>query len=100
MQLQEEAQKHDVLMNTSSASRVTFVPVIDGKEVSAEEFKAIKGKQKEEINRKMGEFELIVKEGLRKIGDLNRAQQKAFKAFKRPFPRKPSSKPPTFFFKN
>ena len=83
MDLQEEAQKHDVLMNTSSASRVTFVPVIDGKEVSAEAFEAIKGKQKEEINRKMGEFELIVKEGLRKIGDLNRAQQKAFKAFKR-----------------
>ena len=28
----------------------------------------------------MGEFELIVKEGLRKVGDLNKAQQKEFKA--------------------
>lgn len=81
--LQEEAQKHDVAMNTSSASRVTFVPVVEGKILSAEEFKDIKGKQKEEITRKMGEFELIVKEGLRKIGELNKAQQKEFKALDR-----------------
>ncbi len=79
-QLQKEAIKHDVSMSTSSASRVTFVPVIEGKILTAEEFKAIKGKQKEELNRKMGEFELIVKEGLRKVGDLNKAQQKEFKA--------------------
>ncbi|MEN8146743.1 MAG: ATP-binding protein [Campylobacterota bacterium] len=83
MQLQKEALKHDVSMNTSSASRVTFVPVIEGKILTSEEFKALKGKQKEELNRKMGEFELIVKEGLRKVGDLNKAQQKEFKALNR-----------------
>ncbi len=81
--LQEEAKKHDVAMNVSSASRVTFVPEIDGKIVSAEEFKAIKGKQKEEINRKMSEFELIVKEELHKVGELNKGQQKEFKALDR-----------------
>ena len=81
--LQEEAHRHDVSMSTSSASRVTFVPVVDGKVLSAEEFKAIKGKQKEEITRKMSEFELIVKEGLRKVGELNKAQQKEFKALDR-----------------
>ena len=82
-QLQKEALKHDVSMSTSSASRVTFVPVIEGKILTSEEFKAIKGKKKEERNRKMGEFELIVKEGLRKVGDLNKAQQLRKQAAKR-----------------
>ncbi len=81
--LQEEAHRHDVSMSTSSASRVTFVPVVDGKVLSSEEFKAIKGKQKEEITRNMSEFEVIVKEGLRKVGELNKAQQKEFKALDR-----------------
>lgn len=81
--LQDEAQKHDVSMNASSTSRVTFVPVVDGKILSAEEFKAIKGEQKEEITRKMTEFEVIVKEGLRKVSELNKAQQKEFKALDR-----------------
>ncbi len=81
--LQEEAQKHDVSMNASSTNRVTFVPVLEGKILSAEEFKAIKGEQKEEITRKMTEFEVIVKEGLRKVSELNKAQQKEFKALDR-----------------
>jgi len=79
--LEEEAKKHDVSMKTSSTSQITFVPVINGKILSAEEFKALAGKEKEEINRKLGEFELIVKEGLRQVSSLNKAQQKEFKAF-------------------
>ncbi len=78
--LEEEAKRHDVSMNTTSKSRITFVPIVDGKILSAEEFRAIGGKQKEEINRKVNEFELIVKEGLRQISSLNKAQQKEFKA--------------------
>lgn len=81
--LQEEATRHDVAMNTTSASRVTFVPVVNGKVLSAEEFTAIKGKEKEEITRKMGEFELIVKEGLHKVSELNKAQHKEFKKLDR-----------------
>lgn len=79
--LEEEATKHDVSMNTSSTSRITFVPVVNGKKLSSEEFKAIGGKEKEEINRKINEFELIVKEGLRQVSTLSKAQQKEFKAF-------------------
>ncbi|MBA3025876.1 MAG: AAA family ATPase [Sulfurimonas sp.] len=78
--LQDEAQKYDVAMNASSLSRVTFVPVVDGKRLSAEEFKAIQGPQKEEIKRKLSEFELIVKDRLRKISELSKAEQKEFKA--------------------
>ena len=76
--LQDEAVKHDVAMDASSMSRVTFVPVVEGKKLSAEEFKAIKGEQKEEINRKLNEFEGIVKEGLRKVSELAKAQRKEF----------------------
>lgn len=78
--LEEEAKKHDVSMNTSSKSRVTFVPVIDGEKLSGDEFKALGDKKKEEVNRKISEFELIVKEGLRQVSALSKAQQKEFKA--------------------
>ena len=78
--LQAEADKHDVSMSMSSNNRITFVPVIDGKVITAEEFKAIEGKEKENINRNLGEFELIVTEGLHKVGLLNKAEQKDFKA--------------------
>ncbi|WP_345980868.1 ATP-binding protein [Sulfurimonas sp. HSL3-2] len=78
--LQEEAVKHDVAMDASSISRVTFVPVVNGKKLSAEEFKAIQGEQKDEINRKLTEYEAILKEGLRKVSDLAKAQQKEFRA--------------------
>jgi lon-related putative ATP-dependent protease len=81
--LQEEAAKHDVSMNVSAPSQVTFAPVIDGKVLSAAEFKHIEGKQKEEITRKLSEFEVIVKEGLRKVGMLNKGQQKEFKVLDR-----------------
>jgi len=78
--LQDEAKKHDVSMNTQSNSRITFVPIVDGKVLTAEEFKAIEGKQKEEINKKIDAFELIVKEGLHQVSQLAKAEQKEFKA--------------------
>ncbi|MDM5271670.1 AAA family ATPase [Sulfurovum sp. zt1-1] len=74
--LQEEAIKRDVQMNISSSSRITFVPVIDGKVLSPEEFKAIKGEKKEKIANDMSEFEGLVKEALRKITELNKVHQK------------------------
>ncbi len=78
--LEAEAKKHDVSMNSTTKSRITFVPIVDGKILSADEFKAIDGEKKEEINRKLSEFELIVKEGLRQVSALNKSQQKEFKA--------------------
>lgn len=44
--LQKEAERLGVAMNTSSSNRVTFVPMIDGKIITTEEFKKIKGKEK------------------------------------------------------
>ncbi|MBE0499342.1 MAG: AAA family ATPase [Campylobacterales bacterium] len=79
-QLQEEARKHDVSMNTASPSRVTFVPIVDGKPITAEEFKTIEGEKKEGLSRKMSEFEQIVKVALRKVSELSKAMQKEFKA--------------------
>lgn len=78
--LQKEATVHDVAMNSSSNTRVTFVPIVDGKILSTEEFNAIKGKKKKEIHKKMNEFESIVKEGLQKVSKLNKELQKEFKA--------------------
>ncbi len=81
--LQEEAKKHEVSMNASSKSRVTFAPVIDGKVLTAEEYNAIKPKEKEKIEKRVSKFEAIVKEGLRKVGELSKAQQKEYKALER-----------------
>lgn len=77
--LQEEAEKYDVAMNASSPTQVTFVPVVDGKKLTAREFQDIKGEQKEEITRKLNEYQAIVKENLRKVSELTKAQQKEFK---------------------
>ena len=82
-QLKKEANAHDVSMNASSSTRVTFVPIVDGKILSSQEFNAIKGKKKKEITKKMSEFELIVKEGLRKVSELTKDLQKEFKALDR-----------------
>ena len=79
-ELQEKAHKYDVSMNSISSGRVTFVPIINGKVLSAEEFNAIKGKEKEKITKRMGKFELIVKEALHNVGELNKDMQKEFKA--------------------
>lgn len=81
--LQKEAERHDVAMNTASPGRVTFVPVVDGKVLSAEEFKAISGKEKEEISAKLNAFEAIVKEGLRDVSRLSKSLQKELMALDR-----------------
>jgi len=77
--LQEEAKKHDVAMNTTSPTRVTFVPIVNGKKLSAQEFQAIEGEEKKKIKERMSEFELIVKEELHKVSELNKAILKEFK---------------------
>ncbi len=77
--LQEQAKNHDVAMNTTSPTRVTFVPIVNGKKLSAEEFRSIEGEQKETIKKNMEEFEAIVKEQLHKVGELNKAILKEFK---------------------
>lgn len=78
LKLQKEARSHDVAMNTPSTTRVTFAPVIDGKVLSAEEFSAIKGQKKKDINKKMSEFESIVKDGLHEVSELNKSLLKEF----------------------
>lgn len=81
--LQQEAHDRGIAMNTSSSSRITFVPMVNGKPVTAEEFKAIEGKEKEEMMAKLNDFEVIVKEGLREVSRLNKLQQKEFIALER-----------------
>ncbi|QOY53842.1 AAA family ATPase [Candidatus Sulfurimonas marisnigri] len=81
--LQEEAKKYDVAMNSASRSRVTFAPVIDSKILTAEEYNAIKGEEKENIKHKIDLFEKIVKEQLQKVSELSKAQQKEFRALER-----------------
>jgi len=77
--LQKEAKNHDVAMNSSSPTRVTFVPIVNGKKISAQEFQTIEGKQKESIKKNMSAFEAIVKEQLHKVGELNKGILKEFK---------------------
>lgn len=78
LRLQKEAESHNIAMNTATSSRVTFVPIVDGKILSADEFKAIKGEEKEKINAKLIEFEAIVKEALQEVTQLSKAQHKEF----------------------
>jgi lon-related putative ATP-dependent protease len=77
--LEEEAKKHNISLNASSKSRITFTPIVDGKILSEEEFKAISGEKKEEINSRVDAFEIIVRDALHKVGESNRAMQKEFK---------------------
>lgn len=81
--LQKEAENHGVAMNTSTASRVTFIPIVNGKPITPDEFKAIDGKEKEEIMSRMSEFEIIVKNGLRDVSQLSKLEQKEFIALER-----------------
>lgn len=81
--LQTEAENHGVMMNTSTSNRITFVPMVNGKPVTAEEFKAIEGKEKEEMTARLNAFETIVKEGLRGVSHLSKLQQKEFIALDR-----------------
>ena len=77
--LQKKAKDYDVSMNASMSSRVTFVPIVEGKVLSAEEFNAIDDETKQKIQKKMGEFEQIVKDELRKVSQLNKDLQKELK---------------------
>ncbi|MBU1658716.1 AAA family ATPase [bacterium] len=77
--LREEAKKREIAMNATSSSRVTFAPLMDGKILSATEYNAITGKKKDELERNMSEFELIVKENLRNVSILNKSEQKELK---------------------
>ena len=79
LHLQKEAKRHNVSMSSSTPTRVTFVPVMDGKMLSPEEFNAIKGAEKKKIKKNMSDFELLVKEQLHKVGELNKALLKEFK---------------------
>ncbi|NOR57327.1 MAG: AAA family ATPase [Sulfurimonas sp.] len=88
LELQEEAKNHDVSMKTTFVDRVTFVPIIDGKVLSTEEFNAITGKKKEEITKKMSDFERLVKDRLHKITELNKILQKELKALDRKITQK------------
>jgi lon-related putative ATP-dependent protease len=81
--LQDEAKKHDISMNASSRNRVTFAPVVDGKVITAAEYNAIEGEEKEKIDQKVNEFEKIVKEGLNKVNELNKAQRKELKSLEK-----------------
>ena len=81
--LQNEAKKHDVVMNTTTSTHVTFVPVVNGKVLSKEEFAAIKGKEKERIKKKMNDFEAIVKEQLHKASELSKSLLKEFRELDR-----------------
>ncbi|MCW8839148.1 MAG: AAA family ATPase [Thiovulaceae bacterium] len=78
--LQEKAKEYEVSMNATYASRVTFVPIVDGKILSPEEFNAIDARKKKEIQKRMNEFESIVKEELRKVSQLNKSLQKELKS--------------------
>ena len=83
LHLQDEAKKYDVSMSSSTTTRVTFVPIVNGKILSPEEFQATKGKEKNKIKKKMNDFEQIVKERLHKVGELNKALLKEFKELDR-----------------
>ena len=81
--LQDEAKRLNISMNASSKNRVTFAPVIDGKVITASEFNAIEGKEREEIEKRVNEFEKIVKDALHGVNELNKAQRKELKDLER-----------------
>lgn len=82
-ELQKESERHGVAMNAATPSRVTFVPVVEGKVLSAEEFKAIKGEEKEKLTANLNAFEAIVKEALREVSRLGKSLQKELVALDR-----------------
>ncbi len=79
--LHDEAENHNVSMNTASSTRVTFVPMKDGKVLERDKFEALPDDEKVEIQKKLTAFEKLVKEALREISRLNKMQQQEFKAF-------------------
>lgn len=83
LNLQKEAERLGVALNTSTSNRITFVPMIDGKIISTEEFKKIKGKEKKELTAKLNEFEQIVKNGLHEVSNIAKLLQEEFMALDR-----------------
>jgi len=83
LKLQKEAETRGIVMNTSTSNRVTFLPLLKGKPISAEEFKAISGKEKEEMTANLNAFEAVVKEGLHEVSLLSKLMHKEFLAFNR-----------------
>lgn len=83
--LQDEALNHEVFINASSNNRITFVPTLNGKVLSDEEFDAIEGEDKEKINERMTQFKLIVTEQLKKIRGLNKSRHKEIKELDKKF---------------
>ncbi|MDP3266768.1 MAG: AAA family ATPase [Sulfuricurvum sp.] len=81
--LQKEAERLGIAMNTSSSNRVTFVPMVDGKIITTEEFKKIKGKEKKELTAKLNEFEQIVKDALHEVSNIAKLLQQEFIALDR-----------------
>ncbi len=81
-ELQDAAKEYGASINITSPSKVTFVPVVDGKVLSAEEFKEIDPKTKDEIAERMAKFEQLVKLRLREVGQLNKAEQRELKQLK------------------
>lgn len=78
--LSDQARDFDVAMSTLSTSQVNFVPVHEGKRLSAEEFDALEGEAKSALTRNMQAFEQIVKTRLIDITRLGKtldAQQGA-----------------------
>lgn len=81
--LHKEAAKSNVSISSLSNNRVTFVPIVEGKVLSPEEFRALEGDNKKELNQRMRDFELVVKDELQKVRELNKVQQKEFKELDR-----------------
>ncbi|WP_373070385.1 AAA family ATPase [Sulfurimonas sp.] len=79
--LQDKAKEYEVSMNATNTSRVTFVPIVDGKILSPEEFNNIDDNKKKQIQKRMGEFEQIVKDELRKVSQLSKEQQTELKEY-------------------
>lgn len=79
--LQDKAKEYEVSMNATSTSRVTFVPIVDGKVLSPEEFNNVDADKKKEIQKRMGEYEKIVKDELIKVSQISKEQQKELKEY-------------------
>ncbi len=77
--LQTQAEKYQIAIKTSSAKRVTFAPIMNGKILAPEEYQALTGKDKERINANMNQFEDLVSKVLFQVGELGKEMQKEFK---------------------
>jgi predicted ATP-dependent protease len=78
LNLQKEAERLGVALNMSTSNRITFVPMINGKIITTEEFKKIKGKEKKELTAKLNEFEQIVKNALHEVSTIAKLLQQEF----------------------